>query len=80
MLASHRFKAASRKIINAMSHAQHGINITALGGFPPSSLRSSTSADVDPQRDAGTQTVYDREPTPLISFAARLSKLSAGGD
>jgi len=23
MLASHRFKAASRKIINAMSHAQH---------------------------------------------------------
>jgi len=34
MLASHRFKAATRKIINAMSHAQkHGINITALGGF-----------------------------------------------
>lgn len=34
MLASHRFKAATRKIINAMIHAQkHGINITALGGF-----------------------------------------------
>jgi len=34
MLASHRFKAATRKIINAMTHAQkHGINITALGGF-----------------------------------------------
>jgi fatty aldehyde-generating acyl-ACP reductase len=34
MLASQRIKAATRKIINAMAHAQkHGINITALGGF-----------------------------------------------
>ncbi len=34
MLASHRIKAATRKIINAMAHAQkNGINITALGGF-----------------------------------------------
>lgn len=34
MLASRRFKAATRKILNAMVHAQkHGINITALGGF-----------------------------------------------
>jgi fatty aldehyde-generating acyl-ACP reductase len=34
MLASRRIKAATRKIINAMAHAQkHGINITALGGF-----------------------------------------------
>lgn len=34
MLASHRFKAATRKILNAMVHAQKiGINITALGGF-----------------------------------------------
>jgi fatty aldehyde-generating acyl-ACP reductase len=34
MLASHRFKAATRKILNAMVHAQkNGINITALGGF-----------------------------------------------
>ncbi len=34
MLASRRIKAATRKILNAMAHAQkHGINITALGGF-----------------------------------------------
>lgn len=34
MLASRRFKAATRKILNAMVHAQkHGIDITALGGF-----------------------------------------------
>lgn len=34
MLASRRIKAATRKIVNAMAHAQkHGINITALGGF-----------------------------------------------
>ncbi|MEM8603406.1 MAG: long-chain acyl-[acyl-carrier-protein] reductase [Cyanobacteria bacterium P01_H01_bin.121] len=34
MLANRRIKAATRKILNAMSHAQkHGINITALGGF-----------------------------------------------
>lgn len=34
MLAHRRIKAATRKIINAMAHAQkHGINITALGGF-----------------------------------------------
>lgn len=34
MLASRRIKAATRKVINAMAHAQkHGINITALGGF-----------------------------------------------
>lgn len=34
MLASRRIKAAIRKILNAMAHAQkHGINITALGGF-----------------------------------------------
>jgi fatty aldehyde-generating acyl-ACP reductase len=34
MLANHRIKAAIRKILNAMAHAQkHGIDITALGGF-----------------------------------------------
>ncbi len=34
MLAARRIKAATRKILNAMAHAQkHGINITALGGF-----------------------------------------------
>lgn len=34
MLAARRIKSATRKILNAMSHAQkHGINITALGGF-----------------------------------------------
>ncbi|MBW4553225.1 MAG: long-chain acyl-[acyl-carrier-protein] reductase [Aphanocapsa sp. GSE-SYN-MK-11-07L] len=34
MLASQRIKAATRKILNAMAHAQkNGINITALGGF-----------------------------------------------
>lgn len=34
MLASQRVKAATRKIINAMAHAQkHNIDITALGGF-----------------------------------------------
>ncbi len=34
MLAAKRFKAATRKIINAMIHAQkHNIDITALGGF-----------------------------------------------
>ncbi|MGB7380791.1 MAG: long-chain acyl-[acyl-carrier-protein] reductase [Rivularia sp. (in: cyanobacteria)] len=34
MLANRRMKAATRKILNAMAHAQkHGINITALGGF-----------------------------------------------
>ena len=34
MLATRRMKAATRKILNAMAHAQkHGINITALGGF-----------------------------------------------
>ncbi|MBW4447984.1 MAG: long-chain acyl-[acyl-carrier-protein] reductase [Spirirestis rafaelensis WJT71-NPBG6] len=34
MLATRRIKAATRKILNAMSHAQkNGINITALGGF-----------------------------------------------
>jgi fatty aldehyde-generating acyl-ACP reductase len=34
MLANKQFKAATRKIINAMVHAQkHGIDITALGGF-----------------------------------------------
>ncbi|MEO0967226.1 MAG: long-chain acyl-[acyl-carrier-protein] reductase [Cyanobacteria bacterium J06639_18] len=34
MLANRRIKAATRKILNAMAHAQkHGINITALGGF-----------------------------------------------
>lgn len=34
MLASRRIKAATRKIINAMAHAQkHGVDITALGGF-----------------------------------------------
>jgi fatty aldehyde-generating acyl-ACP reductase len=34
MLASNRFKAAIRKVSNAMAHAQkHGIDITALGGF-----------------------------------------------
>ncbi len=34
MLANRRIKAATRKIVNAMAHAQkHGINITALGGF-----------------------------------------------
>jgi fatty aldehyde-generating acyl-ACP reductase len=34
MLATRRIKAATRKVINAMAHAQkHGLNITALGGF-----------------------------------------------
>lgn len=34
MLAANRAKAATRKIVNAMVHAQkNGINITALGGF-----------------------------------------------
>jgi fatty aldehyde-generating acyl-ACP reductase len=34
MLATRRIKAAIRKILNAMAHAQkQGINITALGGF-----------------------------------------------
>lgn len=34
MLATRRIKAATRKVINAMAHAQkHGIDITALGGF-----------------------------------------------
>ena len=34
MLANRRIKAATRKILNAMAHAQKsGINITALGGF-----------------------------------------------
>jgi fatty aldehyde-generating acyl-ACP reductase len=34
MLATRRIKAATRKVLNAMAHAQkHGINITALGGF-----------------------------------------------
>ncbi|ATS17409.1 long-chain acyl-[acyl-carrier-protein] reductase [Synechococcus sp. PCC 6717] len=34
MLAHQRVKAATRKIINAMAHAQkHNIDITALGGF-----------------------------------------------
>jgi fatty aldehyde-generating acyl-ACP reductase len=34
MLANRRIKAATRKVLNAMAHAQkHGINITALGGF-----------------------------------------------
>ncbi len=34
MLASRRIKAATRKVINAMAHAQkHNIDITALGGF-----------------------------------------------
>ena len=34
MLASRRIKAATRKVINAMAHAQkNGIDITALGGF-----------------------------------------------
>jgi fatty aldehyde-generating acyl-ACP reductase len=34
MLANHRIKAAIRKILNAMAHAQkYGIDITALGGF-----------------------------------------------
>ncbi len=34
MLAGGKFKTASRKILNAMAHAQkRGINITALGGF-----------------------------------------------
>ena len=34
MLAARRIKAATRKIINAMAHAQkHGVDITALGGF-----------------------------------------------
>ncbi|MEO0736875.1 MAG: long-chain acyl-[acyl-carrier-protein] reductase, partial [Cyanobacteria bacterium J06649_12] len=34
MLATRRIKAATRKVLNAMAHAQKmGINITALGGF-----------------------------------------------
>jgi fatty aldehyde-generating acyl-ACP reductase len=34
MLATRRIKAATRKVVNAMAHAQKcGINITALGGF-----------------------------------------------
>jgi fatty aldehyde-generating acyl-ACP reductase len=34
MLATRRIKAATRKILNAMAHAQkHDIHITALGGF-----------------------------------------------
>jgi fatty aldehyde-generating acyl-ACP reductase len=34
MLATRRIKAATRKILNAMAHAQkNGIDITALGGF-----------------------------------------------
>ncbi len=34
MLANRRIKTATRKILNAMAHAQkNGINITALGGF-----------------------------------------------
>jgi len=34
MLANRRIKAATRKVLNAMAHAQkQGINITALGGF-----------------------------------------------
>jgi fatty aldehyde-generating acyl-ACP reductase len=34
MLATRRIKAATRKVINAMAHAQkNGIDITALGGF-----------------------------------------------
>ncbi|MFN3361651.1 MAG: long-chain acyl-[acyl-carrier-protein] reductase, partial [Pseudanabaenaceae cyanobacterium] len=34
MLLLKKFKAATRKVLNAMAHAQkHGINITALGGF-----------------------------------------------
>ena len=32
--ATRRIKAATRKVLNAMAHAQkNGINITALGGF-----------------------------------------------
>jgi fatty aldehyde-generating acyl-ACP reductase len=34
MLAKSRMKSATRKVINAMAHAQkHGLDITALGGF-----------------------------------------------
>jgi len=34
MLSGGKFKTASRKILNAMAHAQkHGLDITALGGF-----------------------------------------------
>ncbi|MDJ0701804.1 MAG: long-chain acyl-[acyl-carrier-protein] reductase [Leptolyngbyaceae cyanobacterium MO_188.B28] len=34
MLAARRIKAATRKIVNAMAHAQkNGVDITALGGF-----------------------------------------------
>lgn len=34
MLAQGRYKAATRKVVNAMAHAQkHGVDITALGGF-----------------------------------------------
>ena len=34
MLTARRIKASTRKIVNAMAHAQkHGIDITALGGF-----------------------------------------------
>ncbi|MBS0016121.1 MAG: long-chain acyl-[acyl-carrier-protein] reductase [Arthrospira sp. SH-MAG29] len=34
MLATNRMKAATRKVVNAMAHAQkNGMNITALGGF-----------------------------------------------
>ncbi|PSP17507.1 MAG: long-chain acyl-[acyl-carrier-protein] reductase [Cyanobacteria bacterium QS_8_64_29] len=34
MLSQRRIKAAVRKVLNAMAHAQkHGLNITALGGF-----------------------------------------------
>lgn len=52
MLATRRIKAATRKVINAMAHAQkHGINITALGGFSSIIFENFNLSQIQQVRD-----------------------------
>ncbi len=52
MLATRRIKAATRKILNAMAHAQkNGINITALGGFSSIIFENFNLQQLDRIRD-----------------------------
>ncbi|GAB4135211.1 MAG: long-chain acyl-[acyl-carrier-protein] reductase [Cyanobacteria bacterium J069] len=52
MLATRRIKAATRKVVNAMAHAQkHGIDITALGGFSSIIFENFNLSQIQQVRD-----------------------------
>jgi predicted amino acid dehydrogenase len=77
MLATRRIKAATRKVLNAMAHAQkHGINITALGGFSQLFSRTSTCSKIGKSAILNSNLTVSLlvTLTRLIFFAAKWSK------